>query len=63
MKEQCIENYMVRSYTSHANMWSSMEDHIKRGWLVKTIHKGYDNNTIVVYEREVVDKPNLINDF
>lgn len=56
MKEQHIASYDVDSYTSFLDMKSDMSKHIKRGWFIQTIYKAYDDFTIVVYEREVVDK-------
>jgi hypothetical protein len=56
MKEQHIEIYDVDSYTSLLDMKSSVENHIKRGWFIKTMYKPYSDYTVVVYEREVVDK-------
>lgn len=56
MKEQHIEFYDVDSYTSLLDMKSDMSNHIKRGWFIKTMYKPYSDYTVVVYEREVVDK-------
>lgn len=56
MKEQHIEFYDVDSYTSLMDMKSNIEKHIKRGWFVRTMYKPYSDYTVVVYEREVVDK-------
>ena len=37
-------------------MKSSVENHIKRGWFIKTMYKPYSDYTVVVYEREAVNK-------
>lgn len=56
MKEQHIETYDVDSYASFLDMKSDMASHLKRGWFIQTMYKAYDDCTIVVYEREVVNK-------